>query len=438
MLYFSGYQSGQGREVLVGKYNIEQDSIEYLRWPHPQYPIGDFVTGLGLLVDNDRLFVYGGLENVGSQISTQRSLILEFDLSLNLVDVVTYSVPFPGSSYVLDMIKRTNGNFLVAVGNSQRGVSCEPYLRPRILEYDSNFNIVDSYFFPDDEFWYVRMRLYEDENEQIFAHAMEVNWRNFEPGHGFPCISTALPDPRIVRFTPDLEREWVLDITRPQDGETDYIGFGEILPAQDEEGMVVVYTQSAPPVAEDQPETSKILTHMVKFSNGGDLLWRRAYSHFDSSGTNNRIYDFKPSPDGGFIMVGETGVFGVDPDNDTLGLLPYQQGWIIKVDESGCLIPGCDDFVSSYEELIDAIEPDALVFPNPVDRDLYFLTNLHGTSIQAQIFNEQGQLMRSWENLNHFTSLTHSISVDGLSSGIYYLSLRNNLGNYLVKPFIKQ
>ncbi len=79
---------------------------------------------------------------------------------------------------------------------------------------------------------------------------------------------------------------------------------------------------------------------LAKISPDGELLWKRYYQHITGQGPRHYINDLAQAPGGGFIMGGEV--------RDTVNA-PRQQGWLLKVDEYGCLVPGCE-LVSGVEE----------------------------------------------------------------------------------------
>ncbi|MCB9265158.1 MAG: hypothetical protein H6558_09055 [Lewinellaceae bacterium] len=84
---------------------------------------------------------------------------------------------------------------------------------------------------------------------------------------------------------------------------------------------------------EGTPEDGLYVGVLAKISSDGVLLWKRYYQHIPSQNTRHYINDLAQAPDGGFIMVGEV--------RDTINA-PRQQGWLLKVDEYGCLVPGCE------------------------------------------------------------------------------------------------
>ncbi|MFN0031426.1 MAG: hypothetical protein ACKVOR_04635, partial [Flavobacteriales bacterium] len=95
----------------------------------------------------------------------------------------------------------------------------------------------------------------------------------------------------------------------------------------------------------------------------GGLIWDRAYHFVESQSDTHDVIDLKATPDGGVVFCGDASdAWSQNPDLE----LPAQQGWIVKLDACGCLVPGCDiNCVVGLEEL--GVEPLGFfkVGPNP-------------------------------------------------------------------------
>ena len=74
---------------------------------------------------------------------------------------------------------------------------------------------------------------------------------------------------------------------------------------------------------------------LAKISPQGDSLWSRYYSYVHPANAHSQtFYDLKETSDGGFIMAGES--------KELITVIGYpQSGWLVKVDQYGCLVPGC-------------------------------------------------------------------------------------------------
>ncbi len=167
-----------------------------------------------------------------------------------------------------------------------------------------------------------------------------------------------------------------------------------------------------------------------KVDSEGVFQWQRFYEYigFDSGYfyLNNTAKDMKATPDGGYIMAGEATASCLQwPECDDF----TQQGWLLKVDGCGCLVPGCDEgCIVGIEELAnnEARREWFLVGPNPA-RDMlnvYFgpsPTLPKGKGVVLVVHNLVGKLVGSFD-LKH-DDTTYMIDTTSLASGEYVVSL---------------
>ncbi len=166
-----------------------------------------------------------------------------------------------------------------------------------------------------------------------------------------------------------------------------------------------------------------------KVDSEGVFQWQRFYEYlsFDSGYfyLNNIAHDMKATPDGGYIMAGEATASCLQwPECDDF----TQQGWLLKVDGCGCLVPGCDlDCVVGVEEIANNEEQNGwfLVGPNPA-RDMlnvYInkISNVQLSTLNIQVHNLAGKLVRSFD-LKH-DDTTYMIDTTSLAAGQYVVSL---------------
>ena len=96
---------------------------------------------------------------------------------------------------------------------------------------------------------------------------------------------------------------------------------------------------------------------MLRTTSTGDSLWMRYYQYSDSivSDKQGLFRDVQPTPDGGFIACGTAlAVPGI-----------YSQDiWVVKVDEHGCIEPGCQ-IITGMETQITNMRDVLRVWPNP-------------------------------------------------------------------------
>ena len=157
---------------------------------------------------------------------------------------------------------------------------------------------------------------------------------------------------------------------------------------------------------------------LVKFDAlTGAILWDRKYHYIEDTNDEHEIYDLTACSDGGVAFVGEALDLTINGDPDYE--YPLQQGWVVKVDEHGCVVPNCQNSVDELEKE----RTHFIAGPNPVPagQELHIYLHEHSTGGQFILTDTQGK------EVKHFTaassSTTYSFSTLGLSSGTYVLTL---------------
>jgi hypothetical protein len=193
----------------------------------------------------------------------------------------------------------------------------------------------------------------------------------------------------------------------------------------------------------DIPDTLSLSRYMkfgwlTKVSEQGDSLWARyleiVQSESDSLlyGFQHALFDIKPCPDGGYLLCGYS-VSLVAP--------PYQRAWILKVDEYGCLVPGCQGIIDDTGTPATASrQPVMLLYPNPASDFLhvYIRDKSPGetiTSDKLEIYDTQGRKL-----LIHSAPVcdaTYSINVQNFPPGIYTLNWVRGNQTKTTKQWVK-
>lgn len=163
-----------------------------------------------------------------------------------------------------------------------------------------------------------------------------------------------------------------------------------------------------------------------KVDANGNFLWQRFYSYYDFDDSTeyfhltNIAHDMKATPDGGFIMAGEASAACIDyPTCDDF----TQQGWLLKVDACGCLVPGCDpNCLVSVEETEEQIY--FRFGPNPVGDLLNLYIPTLPFSIKELTFSlidMNGRKIKDFQF--QYDNTTYMIDAQSLAAGNYILSL---------------
>jgi hypothetical protein len=166
---------------------------------------------------------------------------------------------------------------------------------------------------------------------------------------------------------------------------------------------------------------------LVKASPEGDSLWSRSLRFFEEDDNLHYLYNVKEAPDGGFIMVGQA--------NEYYAEAYPQQAWIIKVDQYGCLIPGChlvDDVEDNYSEHLELA-----IYPNPSSDYLNF--QLRGIPKSKggifRIVDSQGKTIRTLAPLN--LNDTCILSIVDWADGVYFLQYLEEGEIFISSKFVK-
>lgn len=171
---------------------------------------------------------------------------------------------------------------------------------------------------------------------------------------------------------------------------------------------------------------------VAKVSPEGDSLWSRIIIHPDHPNfeEDDMLYDLKELPGGGFVLVGESGHYLAPPT---------QQGWLLRLDEYGCLVPGCQ-LVSNVEEQPGEAPFSVLLYPNPAQHILnVFVPEARQGAGQRtlQIVNVAGQVLKTVQL--HSLAATYLLEIAPWPTGTYYLRVSDAAGEVLAtEAFLKQ
>jgi hypothetical protein len=174
----------------------------------------------------------------------------------------------------------------------------------------------------------------------------------------------------------------------------------------------------------DQSNSYHADVNPIKISSSdGSVLWQRFYSIVNSQNDIHNAIDLKATPDGGVVFCGHASdAWSQNPNLE----LPAQQGWIVKLDACGCLVPGCDENCVVGVEETESSELKYFKYgPNP-SRDfihvyLRDIESLSLTGTEIQLHDLQGRLVKSFKPQRIDT--TYLLDTEGISAGDYLLSL---------------
>jgi hypothetical protein len=176
---------------------------------------------------------------------------------------------------------------------------------------------------------------------------------------------------------------------------------------------------------------------VTKISMDGDSIWKRRIVSVFLNGDGSflpltSIVDFVFNDDGGITGIGELRTYtGDGPQNGWI-----QDTYIVRLDDQGCLVPGCDTLVGVAELNPTGLAMD--LYPNPASD----LLNVHVESVRPysrytlSVLDMQGRLLHAMTG--SFPSSTYQIDVRDLAAGTYILSLENESGQSEHRRFVVQ
>ena len=151
---------------------------------------------------------------------------------------------------------------------------------------------------------------------------------------------------------------------------------------------------------------------LAKVSNSGDSIWTRTYIYTADTPSDHKIYDLKETPDGGYILCGES------RDLASGAVIP-QQAWLLKLDEYGCLVPGC--YTATEEPGGGEPAISLAIFPNPASDYLNFYLRTPRPVREAgfRIVSAGGRLMKAFQSDR--PGATYIVPVWDWAAGVYFL-----------------
>jgi len=203
----------------------------------------------------------------------------------------------------------------------------------------------------------------------------------------------------------------------------DYISYGikEVL-----DGTFVGYGFGELPYDEELLESPE-RGFIYKVDQNLDSLWTRYYGHFtDESDTEGYFYDMVEGPDSCLYLTGSS------ERGFESGLIGLGNVWLVKLDQHGCLEPGCHLIEDTTDNIVQIIglQNSLKVFPNPVRENFTLQIELPPefsppSSSVIKILDMNGREVKQIQLNNIGHQHTEQINVSELAAGAYTLHWMN-------------
>ena len=178
--------------------------------------------------------------------------------------------------------------------------------------------------------------------------------------------------------------------------------------------------------------TTKMAAVLIKVTQDGEFLWFREHSPYgDENTASEYVWPFGASPtsDGGFIVGGEYISFS----GGNIYPQGYQSAFVLKVDEYGCLEPGCQ-LTDGVVELSDDTNLQLQTYPNPAHDmiKIQFPTKESGTLTVTDVLGKEIGVY----NINDNQYLT--IDINQSKNGLHLLRFVSKTGEVMTAKIIKE
>ncbi len=162
---------------------------------------------------------------------------------------------------------------------------------------------------------------------------------------------------------------------------------------------------------------------IARVSENGQLLWQKGLYMPQHS---HRMYSAAQTADGGYVVCG-----------DILGPVTgyYQQGWLMKIDSFGCVLPNCH---LATEEALETKQPAMLLYPNPASTHI----NIHialpeGVEITPaymDLIDNKGRVLET--NKLPMQDMNYEFYLYNYVPGNYFIRIRQG-NKQATKQFVK-
>ncbi len=167
------------------------------------------------------------------------------------------------------------------------------------------------------------------------------------------------------------------------------------------------------------------ILHLIKFDSLLNIQWKKSY-RIRNGKDDGYLYDLKSCPSGGYIIAAAS---YLDDAREKYGD-PYYMPWLLRVDDDGCLIPGCGTVSTKNQEKEDQL----VIYPNPANN---YIVLLHSSAEKThyQIVSIEGKIMDDFYSSIEGEQII--VPIQNYNAGSYYLRSESKNG-VCSQLFIKQ
>jgi hypothetical protein len=422
--FVAGESRGFGftTRAIFFKLNNQGDTLltqDYFNPQYPQCPDATFINVQDFKPTFDNGFVFTGYTVKKCPTFNADIHLVKLDSMGNTEWFNTYG---NGRRDIgMSLIVKENGSIIVGAVKTNTDEVTENYLwQTHIFQVDSLGNEEWTYLSPPDvQRDGAKEMVLLDDGSLIVASGIGYEQER-------ASVNDMWFEKSVFKLNPDHELEWEKEFKDATLGPTTYTT--NIIALSDNSGVVITGTDTYnPPVSWIYQKTGWIM----KMDLAGDTLWSRRYVYPISQNSRHQFFDIKETPDGGFILCGES----INAEDNVE--IP-QQSWLLKLDDHGCLLPGC---YTATEEVENGQLPFKIsIYPNPTTDYLniyhYFSEADFWQNGQYRIVDSQGREVAAFPIGQN--DVTMVVPVWEWAKGVYFLQLVVADGVVKTEKFVVQ
>ncbi len=351
--------------------------------------------------------------------------LYKFDAEGNFIWYKTIDDPsrrdFTGEMEVME-----NGNIVLFGGKNYGLTGNSARTHASLTEIDTSGKLIRQWLSPiEDSLNFSLTGVIADDGAYVFATGKHI----------YINEGRSLNDPMIMKVDADHKEVWknILFNVQVDTAFSSRLTYRNIINLAHENAYVAVgHHHKGFPDAPDG-NFSESYGRVVKIDDEGEFIWKRNHKFFSAEEVRyewHTFFDVVETADGGFFACGEARALDNVPERQP------QMAWFVKMDEFGCVVPGCQDFVDA---IIEAAKPiNFILYPNPTNDILNVYLNNNEENVEAtiQIINANGRLEESFDT-RLINDLNLMIDVSRLGSGFYFLKIIDEKNNFHFEKFTK-
>lgn len=409
---------GEGPHILLIRYNTMGEVIDLVEYENSFFP--DYLSSPRGLVRSDDNWLVCGTGRSDGVLNFVHILLLDgndepvweraYDFSNDLNEIA------------LSAITTSDGSFVVGGRRDDIPFTSIQYdARTYLIGIDGTTGLQTwDWLSPEDQLQAGAngMITTPDKGLVVATAIGDEQWVN--PGN-----SNILWDNYIFKLDSTREVTWG---TYFRETSTKYNHFRQLIACSDGSGFVAIGSQNKFYGGTDIHEENTFDQggYIVKVSPEGDSLWSRVIVHPNdvSYADQHDLYEIEETPDGGFICVGQSIDLFQSPQ--------FQQGWLLKVDEYGCLVPGCH--LISSTKAPEGPDLRLLLYPNPASDvlNVYIGPGTLSPGTLLRLIDSAGR------EVHHrriaIDDATYILDLSHFAGGTYYIHLADEWGQALSTP----